>query len=58
MCVKQEGEKFVKKIGGVFAFKVTNGPDGQQATWVVDVKNGSGCVHNDTGLNISDFIDI
>uniref|UniRef100_A0A3P8UKG4 Sterol carrier protein 2b n=1 Tax=Cynoglossus semilaevis TaxID=244447 RepID=A0A3P8UKG4_CYNSE len=50
--LQQEGEKFVKKIGGVFAFKVTNGPDGQQATWVVDVKNGSGCVHNDTGKKV------
>lgn len=46
---KQEGEQFVKKIGGVFAFKVKDGPNGQDATWFVDVKNGKGCVHNDTG---------
>lgn len=39
----------MKKIGGVFAFKVKDGPNGQEATWVVDVKNGSGSVHNDTG---------
>uniref|UniRef100_A0A3Q3B2X9 Sterol carrier protein 2b n=1 Tax=Kryptolebias marmoratus TaxID=37003 RepID=A0A3Q3B2X9_KRYMA len=43
----REGEQFVKKIGGVFAFKVKDGPNGQEATWVVDVKNGKGCVHND-----------
>lgn len=39
----------MKKIGGVFAFKVKDGPNGQEATWFVDVKNGKGCVHNDTG---------
>ncbi|XP_061634075.1 sterol carrier protein 2b isoform X3 [Phyllopteryx taeniolatus] len=44
----QDGDAFVKKIGGVFAFKVKDGPGGKEATWFVDVKNGSGCVHNDT----------
>lgn len=39
----------MKKIGGVFAFKVKDGPSGKEATWFVDVKNGKGCVHNDTG---------
>ena len=39
----------VKKIGGVFAFKVKNGPEGKEALWVVDVKNGKGSVSNDTG---------
>lgn len=46
--LQEDGEQFVKKIGGVFAFKVKDGPDGQEATWYVDVKNGSGCVHNNT----------
>lgn len=46
--LQEDGEQFVKRIGGVFAFKVKDGPDGQEATWYVDVKNGSGCVHNDT----------
>ncbi|XP_018116401.1 sterol carrier protein 2-like [Xenopus laevis] len=40
----EEGEQFVKKIGGVFAFKVKDGPGGKEATWVVDVKNGKGSV--------------
>ncbi|XP_010778415.1 sterol carrier protein 2b [Notothenia coriiceps] len=47
--LQEEGEQFVKKIGGVFAFKVKDGPNGQEAVWYVDVKNGRGCVHNDTG---------
>ena len=49
MLTGQEGASFVKKIGGVFAFKVKDGPDGKEGTWYVDVKNGTGCVHNDTG---------
>ncbi|CAB1332191.1 unnamed protein product [Coregonus sp. 'balchen'] len=46
--LEEDGESFVKKIGGVFAFKVKDGPDGEEVTWIVDVKNGKGCVHNDT----------
>ncbi|TMS09524.1 Non-specific lipid-transfer protein [Larimichthys crocea] len=45
----EEGEKLVKKIGGVFAFKVKDGPGGKEATWIVDVKNGKGSVTNDPG---------
>ncbi|XP_061681896.1 sterol carrier protein 2b isoform X2 [Syngnathoides biaculeatus] len=45
--LQEDGAAFVKKIGGVFAFKVKDGPGGKEATWFVDVKNGSGCVHND-----------
>ncbi|XP_077573597.1 sterol carrier protein 2b isoform X2 [Stigmatopora nigra] len=46
--LRQDGEAFVKKIGGVFAFKVKDGPGGKEATWLVDVKNAGGRVHNDT----------
>ncbi len=59
VCV-QDGEQFVKKIGGVFAFKVKDGPEGKEAIWIVDVKNGTGSVHNDAGesdLN-ADSIDL
>ncbi|NXR10117.1 NLTP protein, partial [Semnornis frantzii] len=42
--LQEEGEQFVKKIGGIFAFKIKDGPDGKEATWVVDVKNGKGSV--------------
>ncbi|KAM6918784.1 sterol carrier protein 2 [Xenentodon cancila] len=47
--LQQEGEKLVKKIGGVFAFNVKDGPNGQEAIWVVDVKNGKGSVLNGPG---------
>lgn len=46
--LQEDGAQFVKKIGGVFAFKVKDGPNGKEAMWFVDVKNGNGCVHNDT----------
>ncbi|XP_041659880.1 sterol carrier protein 2 [Cheilinus undulatus] len=45
--LQQEGEQLVKKVGGVFAFKVKDGPEGKEATWIVDVKNGKGSVSND-----------
>ena len=40
----QEGAAFVKKINGVFSFKLTGGPEGTDGVWIVDVKNGSGAV--------------
>ncbi|XP_076846253.1 sterol carrier protein 2b isoform X2 [Brachyhypopomus gauderio] len=46
--LEEEGEQFVKKIGGVFAFKVKDGPGGGEAMWVVDVKEGKGSVNNDS----------
>ncbi|XP_037537977.1 sterol carrier protein 2 [Nematolebias whitei] len=58
--LQQEGEQLIEKVGGVFAFKVKDGPNGREATWVVDVKNGKGSVTNDPGkkadctLSISD----
>lgn len=42
--LKQDGASIVKKVGGVYAFKVTGGPSGKEGTWVVDVKNGMGSV--------------
>lgn len=47
--LQQEGAQLVKKIGGVFAFNVKDGPGGKEATWIVDVKNGNGSVTNDPG---------
>ena len=40
----QEGPAFVKKIKGVFCFKLSGGPNGEEGLWIVDVKNGSGAV--------------
>ena len=37
----------VKKVNGIFCFKVKNGPGGKDGTWIVDVKNGNGSVKFD-----------
>ncbi|XP_077580010.1 sterol carrier protein 2 [Stigmatopora nigra] len=47
--LQEEGAQLVKKVGGVFAFQVKDGPDGKEATWFVDVKNGNGSVTNESG---------
>lgn len=46
----------MKKIGGIFAFKVKDGPGGKEATWVVDVKNGKGSVLPNSGQCSNDFL--
>jgi len=43
--LKQSGADYVKKVGGIFCFKVKKGSD--IGVWVVDVKNGSGAVKFD-----------
>jgi sterol carrier protein 2 len=43
--LKTNGAEYVKKINGVFCFKVKSGSN--EGVWVVDVKNGSGCVKFD-----------
>ncbi|XP_037058681.1 non-specific lipid-transfer protein isoform X2 [Peromyscus leucopus] len=53
--LEEEGEQFVKKIGGIFAFKVKDGPGGKEATWVVDVKNGKGSVLPNSEKGIWEF---
>uniref|UniRef100_G1NEE8 Sterol carrier protein 2 n=1 Tax=Meleagris gallopavo TaxID=9103 RepID=G1NEE8_MELGA len=42
--LQEEREQFVKKIGGVFAFRIKYGPGGKEATCIVNVKNGKGSV--------------
>uniref|UniRef100_A0A674CWK4 Sterol carrier protein 2 n=1 Tax=Salmo trutta TaxID=8032 RepID=A0A674CWK4_SALTR len=51
--LQEEGVDVVKKIGGVFAFKVTDGPEGTDALWVVDAKNGQGSVNKKADCTIT-----
>uniref|UniRef100_A0A8C1U036 SCP2 domain-containing protein n=1 Tax=Cyprinus carpio TaxID=7962 RepID=A0A8C1U036_CYPCA len=46
---KKLQERYVKKIGDVFAFKVKDGPGVSEALWVVDAKNGKDSVVSDAG---------
>jgi len=40
--LKQNGAEYVKKINGVFCFKLKSGD--KEGVWVVDAKNGTGSV--------------
>jgi sterol carrier protein 2 len=40
--LKQNGADYVKKINGVFCFKLKNGD--KEGVWIVDAKNGTGSV--------------
>lgn len=57
--LEEDGSNIVKKMKGVFAFKV-KGPGGKEGVWIVDVKNGNGCVKfggndkADTTITMSD----
>ena len=52
--LENEGPELVKKVNGVFGFKVSDGPGGKEAFWVVDVKNGKGGVSfNGEGILIT-----
>jgi sterol carrier protein 2 len=42
--LETEGADLVKKVNGIYGFKVSGGPDGKETTWIVDVKNGNGSV--------------
>uniref|UniRef100_T1JC52 Sterol carrier protein 2 n=1 Tax=Strigamia maritima TaxID=126957 RepID=T1JC52_STRMM len=64
--LQMDGEMWTKKMGGVYLFKVTGGPKGEEAHWIVDVKNGKGSVEYNgkakTDCTISmadkDFLDL
>lgn len=42
-ALEAQGKDLIKKVNGVFLFKVA-GEGGKTATWVVDAKNGNGSV--------------
>lgn len=46
-ALEQDGANLVKKIKGIYCFKVKNA-DGKDGVWVVDVKNGKGEVKFDS----------
>ena len=42
--MNEDGANLVKKVRGIFLFKVKGGPGGKEGSWVVDAKNGLGAV--------------
>jgi len=54
--IDTEGEEFVKKLGCVFRFTVSN-KDGKKTSWTVDLKNGKGSIaETDSGKADTTFI--
>ena len=51
----QEGEVLVKKVKGVFLFKIT-ASGGRENQWIVDLKNGKGSVKNTPGIWITQVV--
>ena len=49
----QHGEDAVKKIKGVFVFKVKKG--GKEGVWVVDMKTGKGSVRADANGKVESW---
>ena len=43
LAFEKDGQNLVKRVKGIFGFKVKDA-NGNLATWIVDVKNGSGKV--------------
>jgi hypothetical protein len=41
----QKGAEYVKKINGIFCFKVKNGD--REGVWIIDAKNGNGSLKYD-----------
>jgi len=58
-ALDKDGANYVKKIKGIFCFKV-KGPNSQEGVWIVDAKNGNGAVKfgsqdkADTTITIND----
>ena len=48
--IKEDGANLVKKIKGIYGFKVTEGPGGATKEWTIDLKNGVGSVKAEKGL--------
>lgn len=48
---RQDGEALVKKVKGVYCFKVKS--KDKEGVWIVDLKNGSGSVKfNPQGMSV------
>lgn len=43
-AMQTDEDKLIEKVRGVYGFKVRNGPNGDEGYWVINAKEGKGCV--------------
>ncbi|XP_034834874.1 sterol carrier protein 2 [Maniola hyperantus] len=43
-AMKTDEEQLIEKVRGIYGFKVRNGPNGDEGYWVINAKEGKGCV--------------
>jgi len=43
-ALEADGETYVNKIKGTYAFKIKGGPDGKEGYWIINAKEGNGKV--------------
>jgi NAD(P)-dependent dehydrogenase (short-subunit alcohol dehydrogenase family)/acyl dehydratase len=46
-----EGPEQVKKVGGLYHFKITGGPNGESQSWTIDLKNPPGAIRPEAPEN-------
>ncbi|XP_012264313.2 sterol carrier protein 2 isoform X1 [Athalia rosae] len=44
IAMQEDTDNLIEKMRGVYAFKIINGPNGAEATWIVNAKTGKGSV--------------
>lgn len=44
IAMKEDKEKLIEKVRGIYGFKVKNGPGGAEGYWVINAKEGKGKV--------------
>jgi sterol carrier protein 2 len=53
----EDGKTLVRKVKGIYGFKVKGGPNGSEGFWIVDAKNGLGSVEfNGKGRYVSLYL--
>ncbi len=50
--VKSDGAALVGKIGGIYEFEITEGPNGAKQVWTVDLKVSIGVVYPLVKINV------
>lgn len=56
-AMKEDKDNLIEKVRGIYGFKVTNGPNGSTAYWVIDAKKGRGqIIYNGKGKRVHEIL--